>query len=102
AVVVRFVLVSLDARERAGMRLDGKQQVKSVSQQQRAGDSEVEQFFLPYRTFRCEVAAERAWHSEAGRRQQHHRAVYACGSRIVLRVPGGDTAEKECDAQGQK
>jgi hypothetical protein len=57
------------------MRLDEKQQIKSVSQQQHAGDSEVEQLFLPYRTFRCEVTAERAWHSKASRRQQHRRAV---------------------------
>src|SRR5262249_30762922 len=66
-----------------------------------AGDSEVEQFFLPYRTFRCEVAAERAWHSEAGRRQQHHRAVYACGSRIVFLVPVADPPEEKCKAQRQ-
>src|SRR5262245_18936955 len=60
AVVVRFILLSFNARERAGMRLKGKEQIESVGQQQHGGDSEIEQLFLPYRTFRCELAAERA------------------------------------------
>jgi hypothetical protein len=35
--------VSFDARERATVRLEGKQQVKCICQQQHAGDSEIEQ-----------------------------------------------------------